>query len=118
MYPSLSRRSNWYVRTPVYPEDILMLIACSPDGNIYGNHPFYLDTRYYEVDKDTGDTILVTTQNVTADADYISYSHGFYQRNAHAMEALLLPTNITWRALGGSIDLYFLDGPSAVEVTK
>jgi alpha-glucosidase len=27
-------------------------------------------------------------------------------------EALLLPTNLTWRALGGSIDLYFFDGPT------
>ena len=88
------------------------------DRNIYGNHPFYLDTRYYEVDEDTGERTLVTTQNTSADEIYESYSHGLYQRSAHGMEAVLNPTNITWRALGGSIDLYFFDGPSQQEVTK
>ncbi len=33
-------------------------------------------------------------------------------------EALLLPTNVTWRALGGSIDLYVFDGPTQEAVTK
>lgn len=88
------------------------------DGNIYGNHPFYLDTRYYEVDEETGERTLITTQNTTADSNYESYSHGVYQRSAHGMEAVLNPTNITWRALGGSIDLYLFDGPSQQEVTK
>ena len=75
------------------------------DGNIYGNHPFYLDTRYYEVDDSTGDRTLVTTQDVSASGNYESLSHGVYLRNAHGMEALMLPTNLTWRALGGSIDV-------------
>ena len=87
------------------------------DGNIYGNHPFYLDTRYYEVDDSTGDRTLVTTQNVSADGNYETYSHGVYMRNSHGMEALMLPTNLTWRSLGGSIDLYFFDGPDQASVT-
>jgi alpha-glucosidase len=87
------------------------------DGNIYGNHPFYLDTRYYEVDEETGAHTLVTTQNTSATGDYVGMSHGVYNRNAHPMEALMLPTNVTWRALGGSIDLYFFDGPTQAEVT-
>ncbi|KAK5109944.1 hypothetical protein LTR62_006433 [Meristemomyces frigidus] len=88
------------------------------DQNIYGTHPFYLDTRYYEVDETTGEKTLVTGQNISATNTYESYSHGVFQRNAHGMEALMLPTNITWRSLGGSIDLYFFDGPSQAEVTK
>lgn len=88
------------------------------DGNIYGNHPFYLDTRYYEIDSTTGERTLVTTQNVTATGDYESLSHGVFMRNAHAMEALMLPTNVTWRALGGTIDLYVFDGPTQDVVTK
>ena len=85
--------------------------------NIYGSHPFYLDTRYYEKEPTTGNLTLVTTQNTTADTDYVSYSHGVYNRNAHGQEILLRPTNITWRAIGGSIDLYFYAGPTQPEVT-
>ncbi|KAI6853318.1 Alpha-glucosidase, partial [Hortaea werneckii] len=88
------------------------------DRNIYGNHPIYLDTRYYEVDEECGERNLVTTQNVSATGNYESLSHGVYLRNAHGMEALMLPTNLTWRALGGSIDLYIFDGPTQDAVTK
>ncbi len=87
------------------------------DYNIYSNHPFYLDTRYFEVDEETGEHAYVA--NATdAEKTYKSYSHGSFMRNAHPMEALFGPTNITWRALGGNIDLYFYAGPTQVEVTK
>ncbi len=39
-------------------------------------------------------------------------------RNAHAHEVLLRPSNITWRTLGGNIDLYFYAGPTAKDVTS
>ncbi|KAL8848936.1 MAG: hypothetical protein Q9221_006030 [Calogaya cf. arnoldii] len=87
------------------------------DLNIYGSHPFYLDTRYYEVDESTGNLTLVTSNETDAMADYVAYSHGVYSRNAHGQEILLRPTNITWRLLGGSIDLYFYAGPTQPEVT-
>ncbi|KAL9041462.1 MAG: hypothetical protein Q9214_004103 [Letrouitia sp. 1 TL-2023] len=86
------------------------------DLNIYGSHPFYLDTRYYEVE-DGGDLTLVTSNETNATADYVSYSHGVYNRNAHGQEILLRPNNITWRLLGGSIDLYIYAGPTQPEVT-
>ena len=88
------------------------------DYNIYGSHPFYLDTRYYEQDASTGNLTLVTSNETDPSASYVSYSHGVYLRNAHGQEILLKPENITWRTLGGSIDLYFFDGPSQPEVTK
>lgn len=47
-----------------------------------------------------------------------SYSHGVYLRNLHGMDVVLKPTNLTWRSLGGSIDLFFFDGPTQPEVTK
>ena len=83
---------------------------------MYGSHPFYLDTRYYEADGN-GTLSLVTTNESNATADYVSYSHGVYNRNAHGQEILLRPTNITWRLLGGSIDMYVFAGPTQPEIT-
>jgi len=85
--------------------------------NIYGSHPFYLDTRYYEIDATTGNQTLVTSNTTNSSADYVSYSHGVYNRNSHGQEILLHPTNITWRLLGGSIDMYVYAGPTQPEVT-
>ncbi|CAK1357391.1 Alpha-glucosidase [Cercospora beticola] len=88
------------------------------DENIYGVHPFYLDTRYFEVDQETGLHTLVTSNDTTANSTYVGHSHGVFLRNAHGMEALMNPTNLTWRAIGGSIDLYIFDGPTQDAVTK
>ncbi|KAI9785940.1 MAG: hypothetical protein M1839_008206 [Geoglossum umbratile] len=87
------------------------------DGNIYGSLPFYLDTRYYEVGANSE---LTPSYNgsFSKSKDYTSLSHGVYLRNAHGQEILLRPEGITWRTIGGSIDLYFYAGPSQVEVTK
>lgn len=66
------------------------------DGNLYGTHPMYLETRYIEGAN--------------------SSSHGVYARNAHAQEWLLRNDSITYRTIGGSFDLYFLSGPTPTEV--
>jgi alpha-glucosidase len=50
--------------------------------------------------------------------EYKSYTHGVFLRNAHAQEVVLKPSNITWRTLGGSIDLYFYSGPDAETLTQ
>ncbi|TKA66386.1 hypothetical protein B0A49_05813, partial [Cryomyces minteri] len=88
------------------------------DLGIYGSHPFYLDTRYYEIDSHTGDMTYYSGNNSAANGSYTSMSHGVYLRNAHGQETLLRPDGLTWRTIGGSIDLYFFDGPSQSEVTK
>jgi len=62
------------------------------DGNLYGTHPMYLETRY--------------------NGGATSSSHGVYARNAHAQEWLLRAKNITYRTIGGSFDFYFLSGPT------
>ncbi len=64
-----------------------------------------------------GDYSLVTTNETDAKAHYVSLSHGVYNRNVHGQEILLRSTNITWRAIGGSIDLYFYAGPTQPKVT-
>jgi alpha-glucosidase len=87
------------------------------DSNEYGTHPFYLETRYYEVNSNGGHD-LVTNAETDFSKDYTSLSHGVFLRNAHGQEVLMGPSTITWRTIGGSIDLYFYSGPSQAEVTQ
>lgn len=88
------------------------------DGNIYGSHPFYLETKYYEVDKNSRQQTLVGEGQHNASAEHVSTSHGVYLRNAHGMEVLMGQNNVTWRTLGGDIDLYFFSGPTQPDVTS
>ncbi|KAH3949249.1 alpha-glucosidase [Parastagonospora nodorum] len=99
------------------------------DRNLYGSHPFYLETRYFEAGKADNKNkralmsseIQQTSFNTGDEAKgspYESASHGVYYRNTHGMEVVLNPTKLTWRSLGGEIDLFFFDGPTQPEVTK
>ena len=103
------RLGNNFTKT-IYAADV----GDPPDYNLYGSHPFYVDTRYYK--QDDGKLALVTSNETDPTADYVSYSHGVYNRNSHGQEILLRPTNVTWRTIGGSIDLYFYEGPTVKEV--
>ncbi|KAL2835120.1 glycosyl hydrolases family 31-domain-containing protein [Aspergillus cavernicola] len=88
------------------------------DRNIYGHHAFYLDTRYYTVNERTGEHTYVKSNEADATQDYISYSHGVFLRNAHGHEVIMNRRGLTWRTIGGSIDLTFYSGPTAADVTK
>jgi len=76
-------------------------IGDNQDANLYGAHPFYLDHRYVKKDGATK-----------------GYAHGVYSRNFHGQDILVREGGITWRTIGGSIDLYFFSGPTPAEVTK
>jgi alpha-glucosidase len=52
-----------------------------PDMNIYGTHPFYLDTRYYSVDDDGKLTFAPNATDATK--KYKSFSHGVFPREHH-----------------------------------
>ncbi|KAI0102636.1 glycoside hydrolase family 31 protein [Nemania sp. FL0031] len=86
------------------------------DANLYGFHPIYLDTRYFEVGQDG--KMAYAAHPTDKSAQYRSFTHGLFHRNAHTQEILLKESNITWRALGGTIDLYFYEGPTQDHVTK
>lgn len=61
---------------------------------------------------------LVASDKAEQCKDYISYSHGVFLRNAHGQEILTGSDNLTWRTIGGNIDLTFYSGPTQPEVTK
>lgn len=94
------------------------------DRNLYGSHPFYLETRYFEKGSKTPLKQSQIQQDSFSSRDkskgspYESRSHGVYYRNTHGMDVVLKPDHLSWRTLGGAIDLYFYDGPSQAEVTK
>lgn len=85
------------------------------DANIYGSHPIYLDTRYFQT-VDQNETYVPNATDTSV--EYTAYTHGVFLRNAHAQEVLLRPEGITWRSLGGTIDLYFYSGPSASDIIQ
>jgi alpha-glucosidase len=105
------------------------------DRNLYGSHPFYLETRYFETGSYPNKTKRAlktselhqtyldfedafTRRDSKKGSPYKSASHGVYYRNTHGMDIVLQPTSLTWRTLGGEIDLFFFDGPTQPEVTK
>jgi len=69
------------------------------DENIYGTHPFYLETR-------------------PGKSGEASKSHGVFLRNSHGMDILLRKGLIEYRALGGTLDFYFISGPSPKAVVQ
>lgn len=87
------------------------------DYNQYGSHSVIVDTRYYKV-QENGRHTYVSWEDSDSSSLYTSFSHGVYLRNAHGMDVLMRPESITWRTLGGSIDLYFYAGPSPTEVIE
>ena len=106
------RLGNNFTRT-IYAADVGDPI----DRNLYGSHPFYLQTKYYSAGSD-GQQELYTGSAENATGNYTSYTHGVYFRNAHGQEVLMNANNVTWRTIGGSIDLYFFAGPTQPAVTK
>lgn len=107
------RLSNNFTKT-MYAAD-----AGDPiDLNIYGSFPVYYDTRYYETDGESGNVTYVPWNATTADGNYTSSTHGVYYRNPHGMEILLKPEGVTWRTIGGNLDLYFYAGPTVEDVAK
>lgn len=68
------------------------------DENLYGSHPFYLETRY--------------------DESAHSLSHGVFMMNSHGMDVLIRSGLVEYRILGGTLDMYFLSGPTPKAVVE
>eukprot|EP01112_Ceratiomyxa_fruticulosa_P012496 TRINITY_DN3460_c0_g1_i1.p1 TRINITY_DN3460_c0_g1~~TRINITY_DN3460_c0_g1_i1.p1 ORF type:complete len:854 (+),score=189.03 TRINITY_DN3460_c0_g1_i1:554-3115(+) len=64
------------------------------DKNLYGSHPFYLDMR---------------TNGL---------ANGVFLLNSNAMDVYVGPGKITYKVVGGVIDLWFMLGPTPNQVVK
>ena len=63
------------------------------DENSYGAHPFCLEQR-------------------------AGKAHGVFLLNSHGMDVILRKGVLQYRVIGGTLDLYFLSGPSPVAVVE
>lgn len=63
-----------------------------PYANLYGSHPFYM-----QVNKD-------------------GFAHGVLFLNSNGMDVILNETSLTYKALGGLVDLYIFAGPYPEDV--
>ncbi|KAK1921126.1 glycosyl hydrolases family 31-domain-containing protein [Papiliotrema laurentii] len=78
-------------------------------NNMYGSHPFYMETRWRS---GTSCNETPTSQPPT------SASHGVFMRNSHGMDVLVRDGVLQCKILGGTLDLYFVSGPSPQDVVR
>jgi len=69
--------------------------ASTPNINTYGSHPFYLN-----LDTTTGN------------------AHGVFLLNSNAMDIVIQPQSLTYKVVGGILDLFFFMGPTPVQVIQ
>ncbi|KAM0720338.1 hypothetical protein Q7P37_004474 [Cladosporium fusiforme] len=83
------------------------------DGNVYGQHPFMQETRYHSNASTSAHGLYARNGNAVHSPYQGLISNADTPNPAHGQEWLLRNQTVTYRAIGGSFDLYFLSGQVA-----